>query len=90
MTDTFPTRRAFTQGEGISSLALILGAATQAQAKDAPLSKNPTAPVTARVEDLLARMTLEEKVMQMQCVWENISQTPIAYLNAHPELWQGH
>lgn len=32
--------------------------------------RNPSLPVAARVDDLLARMTLEEKVMQMQCVWQ--------------------
>ncbi|MBD5235452.1 MAG: glycosyl hydrolase [Barnesiella sp.] len=31
-----------------------------------PLYKNPKAPIDARVEDLLSRMTLEEKVKQMQ------------------------
>lgn len=31
-----------------------------------PLYKNSKAPIDARVEDLLSRMTLEEKVMQMQ------------------------
>ncbi|MES3023529.1 MAG: glycoside hydrolase family 3 N-terminal domain-containing protein [Pseudomonadota bacterium] len=35
-----------------------------------PLYKNARAPMAARVEDLLARMTLEEKVMQLQCVWQ--------------------
>jgi beta-glucosidase len=35
-----------------------------------PLYKDPTAPVEARVEDLLARMTLEEKVAQMMSIWE--------------------
>ncbi|HWA31161.1 MAG TPA: glycoside hydrolase family 3 N-terminal domain-containing protein [Rhizomicrobium sp.] len=35
-----------------------------------PLYKNPNAPIPARVEDLLKRMTLEEKVAQMLCVWE--------------------
>jgi beta-glucosidase len=34
-----------------------------------PLYKDATAPVDARVDDLLARMTLEEKVQQMLTVW---------------------
>ncbi|MBU6298664.1 MAG: glycoside hydrolase family 3 C-terminal domain-containing protein [Alphaproteobacteria bacterium] len=34
-----------------------------------PLYKNASAPIAARVDDLLARMTLEEKVDQMLCVW---------------------
>jgi beta-glucosidase len=35
-----------------------------------PTYKNAGAGVEARVEDLLARMTLEEKVAQMQSVWD--------------------
>ncbi len=31
--------------------------------------KNPNLPVVKRVADLLARMTLEEKVAQMLCIW---------------------
>ncbi len=36
-----------------------------------PTYKNASAGVEARVEDLLARMTLEEKVAQMQSIWED-------------------
>src|SRR5450759_1943007 len=32
--------------------------------------KNPSLPATKRVNDLLARMTLEEKAAQMMCVWQ--------------------
>ena len=35
-----------------------------------PPYKNPGLPVGARVKDLLARMTLEEKAAQMMCVWQ--------------------
>jgi beta-glucosidase len=35
-----------------------------------PVYKDPGAPVEARVEDLLARMTLEEKVAQMMSIWD--------------------
>jgi beta-glucosidase len=38
---------------------------TLSAAADAPLYKDPTRPVAQRVEDLLGRMTLEEKVGQM-------------------------
>lgn len=34
-------------------------------ASEAPLYKDPTQPVEARVKDLLSRMTLQEKVAQM-------------------------
>jgi beta-glucosidase len=44
------------------------GAATPATAQK-PLYKDAKAPVKARVDDLLARMTLEEKVQQMMTVW---------------------
>ena len=35
-----------------------------------PLYKNPGAPVPKRIDDLLGRMTLDEKVMQLQCLWQ--------------------
>jgi beta-glucosidase len=35
-----------------------------------PLYRNPSQPVERRIEDLLARMTLEEKVAQLISVWE--------------------
>src|SRR5450755_807441 len=35
-----------------------------------PLYKNAAAGVEARVEDLLARMILEEKIAQMQSIWD--------------------
>jgi beta-glucosidase len=36
-----------------------------------PLYKEATAPIDARVEDLLKRMTLEEKVAQLLTVWDS-------------------
>ena len=36
---------------------------------DQPAYKNPRLPVERRVADLLARMTLEEKVAQLVCLW---------------------
>src|SRR4029077_6725291 len=38
-----------------------------------PPSRNPQMPVELRVADLLSRMTLEEKVAQMEGAWENKS-----------------
>ncbi|HEX8623113.1 MAG TPA: glycoside hydrolase family 3 N-terminal domain-containing protein [Allosphingosinicella sp.] len=60
------------------ALAASLGALpTASPAKPAgasaerPLYKDPSQPVERRVEDLLGRMTLEEKVAQMLTVWEH-------------------
>jgi len=46
------------------TLAILLLSAT-ARSQE-PLYKNPSAPVEARVQDLLSRMTLDEKVAQLQ------------------------
>ena len=40
-----------------------------------PPYKDPALPCEARVEDLLTRMTLEEKVAQMLCVWQRKRET---------------
>lgn len=36
-----------------------------------PAYKNPRLPVEKRVADLLSRMTLEEKIAQLTCLWSN-------------------
>jgi beta-glucosidase len=57
---------------GAVCLALVVpqaGGAARKKPEAVPLYKNAAAPVAARVEDLLKRMTLEEKVAQMLCVW---------------------
>lgn len=38
-----------------------------------PIYRNPAAPIRRRVEDLLRRMTLEEKAAQMVCIWQEKS-----------------
>lgn len=48
-----------------------------------PAYRNPSLPVEKRVEDLLSRMTLEEKVAQMLCVWNDKKKT---LLNAKGEF----
>ena len=60
------SRRALLSGAATTALALQAG---PVRAAGSLLYKDPLAPAAARVEDLLARMTLEEKVLQMQCVW---------------------
>ena len=52
------------------ALCLAVCAAQTGSADDRPLYKNPMAPVSARVEDLLGRMTLQEKVAQLEAVWQ--------------------
>ncbi len=55
---------------GGSASALAVAQAPLAFAKEAaPLYKNPKAPIPARVADLLARMTLAEKIAQIRGVW---------------------
>lgn len=58
---------------GVSLSGWLAGpAVSQAtKASPAPLYRNPSAPIAQRVEDLLSRMTLEEKVAQMVAVWEH-------------------
>jgi beta-glucosidase len=59
--------------------AMLLALATlpaQAEARSTsaaaatPAYKNPAQPIEARVDDLLARMTLDEKIAQITAVWE--------------------
>lgn len=38
-------------------------------ASDQPRYKDPTQPLETRVEDLLSRMTLDEKIAQLGCLW---------------------
>ena len=53
-----------------AGVCVIVGAAfAKSSTPAAPLYKDPSAPVDARVSDLLKRMTLEEKVAQMLAVW---------------------
>jgi beta-glucosidase len=62
------TRRLF----GASTLALsaVAGTAMAAKVKKETLPyKDASLPIDARVADLLGRMTLEEKVAQLLCVW---------------------
>ncbi|WP_116807166.1 glycoside hydrolase family 3 N-terminal domain-containing protein [Steroidobacter cummioxidans] len=52
----------------IASMLLAAGASAQSR-NDRPLYKDPAAPVEQRVQDLLSRMTLEEKIAQITAVW---------------------
>lgn len=46
-------------------------AANAAAPAGSPIYKSASAPVDARIEDLLARMTLEEKIAQIITIWDN-------------------
>src|SRR5262245_6269385 len=63
----------FAYGLVVCSLAVALASslAASVQAQDLPPYRNPKLPVEERVSDLLSRMTLEEKVAQMEGAWEN-------------------
>ena len=53
-----------------AALTLAVAATGAAQArKDTPLYRNPSASIDQRVDDLLARMTQEEKIAQITTVW---------------------
>lgn len=52
-------------------LALSTGLSAQNTGGSMPDYKNPKLPVERRVADLLSRMTLEEKVAQTLCTWQN-------------------
>ena len=60
-------RQFLTSMTGLAGITMLPAVAAGAQApyKDASL------PVDKRVDDLLGRMTLEEKVMQLQCTWQS-------------------
>ena len=71
----------------VGSVACVLAGAvisTASGAAGAPLYKNAGAPVEARVEDLLSRMTLEEKVAQMLSIWDDKAQVFDAKLELDP------
>jgi beta-glucosidase len=57
------TRRRLLASSFLLSPAVALGAPA------AMIYRDPKAPIEARVRDLLARMTLEEKVAQLRCLW---------------------
>ena len=73
MTTTL-TRRLFGASLAALSAAALPGVSLAADkapksAGGKPLYKDPTQPIDARVQDLLSRMTLEEKVAQLIGIW---------------------
>lgn len=53
------------------TLALCGPIFLRSQTQDPPAYRNPKLPIEQRLADLLSRMTLEEKVAQIEGVWEN-------------------
>jgi beta-glucosidase len=55
----------------VTTAALWSCAFSVAVAQDVPAYRDARLPIEARITDLLARMTLEEKVAQMEGTWQN-------------------
>jgi beta-glucosidase len=53
----------------LTAALLLTSTSLAAKRRSVPPYRDPAAPVEQRVEDLLARMTLEEKVAQLTCIW---------------------
>jgi beta-glucosidase len=65
--------------------ALLATSTSAAQAPAAPaIYKDPGQPLDRRVDDLLSRMTLNEKIAQLETIWENKAklQTPDGQFSA--------
>src|SRR5437016_5894026 len=56
----------------VLAVCLILAPPASSQQSALPY-RNPALPIDARVSDLLKRMTLEEKVAQLESTWQNHS-----------------
>ena len=63
------SRRAAGLAAFFVTTVLTASAASARPHRDQPVYKDPNAPLEQRVEDLLSRMTLEEKIAQITCIW---------------------
>ena len=75
-----------------ASTSLMAAAPTAARGKAGPLYKDASAPIDLRVRDLLARMTLEEKVGQIIALWatkadimDDLTFSPAKASKAYPD-----
>jgi beta-glucosidase len=70
----------------VAVAAGLIGADARSAQPEMPIYKDPHQPVAKRVDDLLARMTLDEKVAQLETIWEQKAkvQTPAGQFS--PEL----
>jgi beta-glucosidase len=61
---------AFLTAATLSAITTLFSTTVAARpAHDQPVYKDPNAPLEQRVEDLLSRMTLEEKIAQITTIW---------------------
>src|SRR3954468_20944670 len=65
-------------------LAILAAAALSTAAQSTPAYKDASLPIERRLDDLLARMTLEEKVAQTLAVWQQKRQIADANGNFDP------
>ena len=64
------TLAAFLTASTLSAITTLFATTAAARpAHDQPVYKDPNAPLEQRVEDLLSRMTLEEKIAQITTIW---------------------
>jgi len=77
-----PGRRARAALVVLALAPALAGAA--AGAADKPVYQDPHAPVDARVDDLLSRMTLQEKIAQISCIWQRKGEVEDANGNFDP------
>jgi beta-glucosidase len=73
---------------GLAGIACLCGA-TMLPAQGPPAYKNPAVPFEARVRDLVGRMTLEEKVLQMKDVAPAIPRLDVPEYNWWNEALHG-
>lgn len=71
MKDTTITLKPFWYyGKFIVMGLIMLGCSSKGQDNGSPIYKDKNADVASRVDNLISLMTIEEKVAQMECVWE--------------------
>lgn len=80
--------RAFRQGATLGVVVAAVLIASTASAQSRPTYKDPAAPVDLRVQDLLSRMTLDEKIAQITAVWAQKNELLDAKGNFNPEAAQ--
>lgn len=76
-------------GGGMRGALLLSLVAVSARAQQ-PAYRNPRLPIERRISDLISRMTLEEKVAQMLCLWDQkklITDANGSFTSANAPKW---